>query len=428
MKKQGKDNFWKIFLTITMIVIVTLFSSIAWLKFLYLRAPEDITLASELGVNFDPSIDPFKNLKKEPTSAIISGYLYQDSIPFGFEDWSWNTVTNWRSPDGEPTNSFAMKTSFLVPWSGVRLNSSVLDISKFKSVVINIKPEAETQELYIELYDKSGISYGKQALSWYGNNSNIKFGEWNTIQIPIKNLIKESENSISGFSISSKGVGVILVDSIRLVEENYDHAKWLDIVQDDVWAGSDPFKNMTQVNLPYLENFSLESAKSWRELFGTFNKNGNNYLIGPTPKKTTGSMVVFGGGKDWIDYKIDTKVYWGQTSAFAILARFVDDSNFVSCSFSNYGMLVQIYEVKDGKSTLVGQTPPLAIRDYEPWKDVKHSMSVYGNKVTCFMDGEEVISSEINTLPKAGTFGLETWSQNSHDYGHKVLLIEVNSI
>ena len=272
---------------------------------------------------------------------------------------------------------------------------------------------------------------GKQSIGWYTESSNLIPMTWNYVSIPLVNLLKTSDvnTEITGFSISSDKAGIVFIDSVRLEKTGTTHSKWKEaILSYTTWIGSDPFTGVLQLDLPYSLTITPEDLKSWRELFGIFEKFDNGLHIGPSAKKTNGSMAVYGGGKYWADYREEATVYWGMTSTFSLLARFQNDANFVSCAYSNYGAVVQIYVVKDGASTLMGQTPGLAIRDYEPWKDVKQAMEVQGNTVSCFMDGEKVLSATLPNMATSGTVGFETWSFHSDDYPHKILSFEVTPI
>ena len=83
-----KDNFWKIFWSVVGVFVIFGIFSVGWLKFLYFTAPEDGNLALAVGVTFNSGKDPFTRIKQDQKFNLVSGYLYQDSIPFGFEDWS----------------------------------------------------------------------------------------------------------------------------------------------------------------------------------------------------------------------------------------------------------------------------------------------------------------------------------------------------
>ena len=428
-----KDNFWKIFWEVFGTFAILGIIAFGWLKFSYLNQPDDNSRALSVNVTFDPSKDPFANrVRARQAISLVSGYLYQESIPFGFDDWSWDSQTNWRSNENVKDGSYAIKTKFQKSWSGIRLNSPLIDISSYKSISLAVFPDQNVGNMYIELHDKYGNSMGKQSMGWYTDSFNLTPNVWNVVIIPLENLLSSSNKSaeITGFSISGEKAGQSFIDSIHLEKDVVAHSKWKETIPGPggKWIGSDPFTGISQIELPYFLSFTSDDLKSWRELFGQFEKFENGIHIGPSPKKTNGSMTVFGGGKDWTDYRAEATVYWGMTSTFSLLARFKDDSNFVSCAYSDYGAVVQIYIVKDSVSTLVGQTPGLAISNYEPWKDVKHALEVRGNRVSCFMNGEKVLSATLPSTISSGTVGFETWSFHSDDYPHKVLSFEVKPI
>lgn len=425
-----KDNFWKIFWSTIGMFLFLIVLMVSWLKFFYINAPENTNLAQAIGITFDPTKDPFSQNTQKRKFEPISGYLYRDSIPFGMEDWSWDTETNWRTKDGS-NDTYVINTYFQKAFGGIRLNSPEFDVSKYKSISFDLKTNDDVDDLYIELHDKYGNSMGRQSIKWYTDDS-LHLNTWSQVRIPLNNLINSGEKSITGFSISSKKEGSVSIDSIKLETSEVAHEKWVNTeINNEIlyeWIGSNPFKDIEQDTLPLVTTFKKEEMAKWKTLFGIFEQKGNELLTGPEPKKTSGSMAVFGGGKNWTNYKADSVVYWGITSSLSLLARFQNDSNFVSCAYSNYGMIVQIYLVKNGESNLISQSPTLEITSYEPWKNVKHSIEVIDDEVSCYMDGKKVLKAQLPDMPKNGTVGFETWSKNSNDYPHKVLSLSVSSI
>jgi hypothetical protein len=427
-----KDHFWTVFWSAAGVFILFLGSLVIWLKFLYLNLPDDPQLALAVGVTFDPSKDPFEASSTNRTpSSLFSGYLYEDSIPYGFSDWSWDTAINWRNNTDPTEGSYAAYVQFLKPWAGARLATRPLNLSSYNSLKVAVKPDANVQDLYIQLYDKYGNASPRQSLGWYAASGSLTQGQWNTVLIPLDNLLSSADEkkSVTGFSISSETPGGTYMDDVELKADLVVRDKWKEPENSTyAWIGSDPFSGTVQVPLPYTMSFDDESLKSWKQLFGQFTKMNDAILVGPVPKKTTGSMAVFGGGKDWTDYRVDATAYWGVASSLSLIARFQNDKNFVSCAYSNYGQIVQIYSVKDGDSELLGQTPALAISGYEPWKNVKQGMEVRGDRVSCYLNGDKVLSADISDMPPSGTVGIETWTQNSEDYGHKILDLSVNPL
>ena len=427
-----KDRFWRIFWSAGGIVVLVYAIGIVWLRFSYLHAPDDATLAAAVDVSYDPSRDPFSRATGEQNSvqnALASGYLYRDSLPLGFEDWSWGIGANWRSNLKTFEDSFALQAQFLEPWGGIRLNASGgIDISEYRSVSLSVHPDGPLTDLYIDLYDNYGNSMGRQSLAWYAPEGKLVPNTWNTLAIPLANLVAPTNTKIiTGFSISvGTETGAAFIDAVHLEKELIAHSRWEEPVAAQGWE--DLFVSTVPVSLPYSLSLSDEGVDMWRPLFGKFEKGKDGVLIGPLEKKTNGSMAVFSGGKNWKDYRADATVYWGMTSTFSLLVRFSDDANFVSCAYSNYGAVIQIYQVKNGESTLIGQSPLLAIRAYEPWINAKHAAEVRGDRVSCFMDGEKIISATLPDMSKEGTVGLETWSINSDDYPHVLKELTVTSL
>ncbi|HEY4498977.1 MAG TPA: hypothetical protein VJH94_02855 [Candidatus Paceibacterota bacterium] len=425
-----KDTFWKIFGSIVGGFLLLLCFGILWLKISYLHQPDDVSLAEAVEVTFDPTRDPFEKAgKNEKNVALVSGFLYRDSLPFGFEDWSWDSIVDWRSSMERFEGAYSLHAAFLKPWAGIRLNIPDQDVSSYRSLSLAVFPDSAINDLYLEFHDTFGRSLGRQSLAWYAESGVLIPNTWNTISIPLENLVTApaEKTKITGFSISVENPGSVFLDAIRLETSPIAHARWSE-PEGKPGLGQDPFAGMTQVDLPYTLSSRTEDVAMWQPLFGQFEKTNNGVLIGPIPKKTNGSMTVFGGGKEWANYRVNANVYWGMTSTFSILVRFIDDGNFVACAYSNYGAVIQIYQVKKGASTLLGQTPLLAIRTYKPWGNAKHGASVQGNKVSCYMDGEKVLSATLSGMPATGSVGIETWSINSDDYPHVLQELHISSL
>src|SRR5262249_23647065 len=127
-------------------------------------------------------------------------------------------------------------------------------------------------------------------------------------------------------------------------------------------------------------------------------------------------------------YKIDTVLDWGPTESYSILVRFKDDANFVSCAFGNYDATVQIYSVENGVSTSEGQSPLLAVRAFEPWKDAHASASVQDDKVTCYVDGEAALPATLPDMAAKGGVGFETWTRNTYDPPHTLKSLNITAL
>jgi len=420
------DRFWKLFWMV--VGVFTVLFGITVGALIYFYNPTKTADAAAVGVVFDASKDPFENRRPPDTRPKFTGeYFYQDALPLAFADWSWGVSIDWNSTDMSYEGTNSAKINFLQDWSGMRVNASDFDVSQYQGISLAVYPRGNLGDLYIELFDTYGNSLGKQSLSWYTQNGTLTQNAWNEIVIPFTNLFPEGQGTrpITGYAISTVHPGTAYIDSVHLESSVAPHARWYEPKPADASA---PEKPDTPIALPYTLSFDPTVKDQWRTEFGKFEPTPNGIRVGTVPEKTTGSMSVIRGGQNWDNYTIDTTTYWGQTSSLSILVRFKDDANFISCAFSNYDAVVQLYDVKNGVSTQIGASPGLAIRTYEPWKDAKAGASVKGDRVTCYVDGEQALSYEIPDISPIGSAGIETWTQNTYDSPHLLQQFDVKPL
>lgn len=409
------DKFWKLFWTVVGVLAILYFVGVVLLIYFY--NPTKTADAAAVGIVFDPSRDPFEGKRYNDTRPKFMGeYFFEDTLPLAFADWSWGVSMDWNSRDVSYEGMNSFKIHFLQDWSGMRVNVSDIDLASYQGISLAVFPKGDLGDLYIELFDTYGNSLGEQSLSWYTEGGKLTPERWNVVVIPFENLFPTGEHKrpITGYAISTVHPGVAYVDSVRLVASVAPRSRWYKPKPTEAV----PEKPDPPIALPYSLSFMPNVSDEWRTEFGQFSVTPNGIRIGTVPEKTTGSMSYVRGGENWSDYSVDTTLYWGQTSSFSILVRYTDDANFVSCAFSNYNALVQLYEVKKGVSTLLGTSPSLPVRSYEPWKDAKAGASAEGSRVSCYVDGSKVLSYEVPNIAKTGSAGIETWTQNTYDSPH----------
>ncbi len=137
---------------------------------------------------------------------------------------------------------------------------------------------------------------------------------------------------------------------------------------------------------------------------------------------------MFRGGKSWSDYAVSATVDWGITSTFSLLTRLTDSQNFASCAYSYYGQTVQIYIVKNGVSTQMGQTPTLPTKHDGAWEGMQAKAVVKGDTVSCYAAGEKVLSAQLPDMAKSGTVGIEAWDKNQYASAHAIRSFEVRPL
>lgn len=420
------DTFWKLFWMTVGTLVLLYFVAILALTYFY--DPTKTADAAAVGIIFDPSRDPFEGRRLSDNRPSFAGeYFFQDSLPLSMADWSWGVRVNWNAADTAYSGAQSFRVTFLQDWSGVRAQAPDIDISKFDGISLSVYPE-DMDDLFLEVFDQYGNSLGRQSLGWYTESGKLQKNTWNQVSVPFANLfpVGQAKRTISGYAISTVHPGVTYVDEVRLESSVPAHARWYE--PKPVEYVEVPEKPETPASLPYTLAYTPETSTLWKTIFGRFDVTATGVRIGTNPQKTTGSMSYIKGGQNWADYRIDTKLYWGQTSAFSILLRYVDDANFVSCAFSHYNEIVQIYSVQKGVSTLLATSPTLPIDAQEPWRDAKAGASVQGDRVSCYVNGEKVLSATIPEMSLFGKAGLETWTRNTFDSPHTLQEYSVTAI
>ncbi len=422
------DNFWKFFWIGT--GTVTTLGLIAALSLFVFNTRQGDLLAA-VGVTYQDGKDPFEGstlgMLGGGSVTLNSGFLYQNGLPLHFKSWTWETADDWRSGEQKQEGNYALKAVFAKPGGTVGMNGPEIDIKNMKSLSLWVRIDANVSDLLINVYDKNGNAFSQQSVAWYADGGVLTPDTWVHVVLPMRNFANgTAPGVITGFSISGKNPGVAFIDAVQLTKTDAEHAVWV-APPEPVGQAFNPFATSSPASLPYTFNPSPDSLARWYTYFGSFGPGKSGEIeVGPSEAtKSTGSMTVFRGGRNWSDYHVDTTIDWGQVSVFSLLARFVDDGDFVSCAFSRYGETAQLYQVKKGESNFISQTPPLAVKDYEPWVGVNMGIEVQGDRVSCYINGTEVLHATLSDMPQNGSMGFETWDPNPAAAPHTLKSLNV---
>jgi hypothetical protein len=419
-----RDRFWETFwLSFFGLTLLSILGSGA-LFFSHIHGIN----AAAVGIVFDPNRNPFETTLHRTNTALVDGYIYRNSLPLGVSHWSWDSSVDWISTAKVYEGSAALRATFLKPWAGVGLNGFSIKRSDYRSVSLAVYPDNSVEDLYLELYDAEGNSMGRQSLAWYAPGGKFKTNTWQYLSVPLENLVGSSRTSaITGLSVSAQNAGQAYLDSIQFTTTSVVHPLWT-LPQYVEQPPYNPFATSTPTPLPYIASFNETDFSRWHSYYGRFERSEGSFKIGPKLPDMNDSVSAYRSGFAWSDYRVDVRLDWGLTSAFSILLRLTDASNFVSCAFSYYGQTATIYHVKNGVSTALIQSPALAIPFYEPWKDVKVGAAVQGNRVSCFVNGERIIWIDVPDLTRFGTLGLEAWDANVNSSPHTIHKLEVRQL
>lgn len=412
------DHFWKsLWLLFSGAVILCTLAS-ALLFFAHVGNID----AGAVGVDYTPDKDPFEtSLHKTATSVVTGGYVYKDALPLGVSSWNWDSSIDARSTEQVYEGSAALKAVFTKEWAGFGISGFSINTAGQKTLSLAVYPDSNVGDLYVELYDNKGVSLGQQSLGWYASGAALIPNQWQIVSIPVQNFMGSSTAStVTALSINTTSPGTAYVDAVQFNNTPSDHAPWVYKAPVGYVAPPfNPFATSTAVSLPYTLVFSANYDDNWFSTRGFFEQAYDSFKIGPLKGENSDALAFFRGGKAWNDYEVSSSVIWGTTRVFALLLRVQDNSDYVSCSFSNSGDTIQMYDVVGGVSTMVAQSDKIHYSDWTGGIEGPGAI-VHGNTLTCSLDGKQYLSHDISDIPAQGSVGMEAWDQDDTLTAHQI--------
>ncbi len=431
-----KGSFWSPFLFFFGGIALAALAIGGWVFVRYVQSDNPASVIQGHDFAHDPfsrPLIPYSDITNYDSTqappALRNGFLYQDAMVNGFGAWGWHASGVWASTEQVAEGAYSLKVSYDQPFGSFGASGfSTLLSTSTQSLSLMVYPDAEVSDVRVLLFDEQGHALREQSLGWYTLNGKLLPGVWQKVTIPISNLISSSTLGITGFGFAGSATGTAYFDAVQFSPQTISVAPWVPKV-DDVGEGVyDPLATSTQFSLPYTMKMGPGGLVGWHTFFGRLAMSRSWLSVGPAQGSNTDSLSVFRSGKLWQDYQIDTTLDWGETSVFSLIMRFVNDRNYLSCAYSHYGETVQIYQMKDGVSTMIAQSPGLSIPFYSPWEHVSLTGQVYGNTVACFLDGEKVLTANATGAPSTGSAGIEAYDQNPFASPHHVHEFRVRGI
>ncbi len=409
MKKKNQLTFWNIYGIACIVVFVCLFGVVAFITFTNGPAvvlPDSIVTPSK-APRF--ALGAFNQKNTQPQ-------IFSDSVKFGWNEASWGgsavPTTELRS-----TGEKSLKVSVAEEWGGVIFEPKAA-VASGSSVSFDVSSKAALESLYVEISSGTRNSY-RAPLSWYKSAQNS--GDWIHVVVPLSHA-STTPHALKSISFISKTPTALYLDSIGLTNEVSAQS----VVYVAPPDGS-PIVITGKSVLPYSAQFNT----LWTSAYGRFSPRGETALIGPkaSEKGSQGSLAIFTDGGAWTDYRVTTHMKWGTTETYGLVARYTDDRNYVSCDFSDNYSMVSLFQVKNGFSTQLGDTPELPRKSFYE-RDIEHvnEIEVVGNRVSCYLDGDRVISMNVPGISATGTVAVASWTRYPDAFPHHILKFEVSQV
>ena len=163
--------------------------------------------------------------------------------------------------------------------------------------------------------------------------------------------------------------------------------------------------NNNEKDLNYTDNFTKNNG--WLQGWGVLAFSKNKMSISDSPTDDSG-MTFLAGSYLWKDYFFQVRTSIQNGGAFALVARYEDENNYVACDFTDIHVaLAQHANGQDKPDTEVLQQTNLG-----SGRIANVGVAVFGNQVSCFLDGKAVISGIISDDLANGGIGFKLWDTN----------------
>lgn len=301
------------------------------------------------------------------------------------------------------------KTHFRLPTSSAGEISPALT----NRLWIENEGRIETEEEYYERVS-SDLKNSKEKLEELLNKSVIAFAlPYGDFGERRSNYPKASEILINITYLNYDLIFYEFPYKYRIYRSNYNDDKYNEnyilsrIPSDHLSKDHEELLNLIEasrsVELPYYEDYSNQDR--WVRISGRATFNNESISLYPDSEINSRLSITsyLDGSYMWEDYTYTAQLKESDASVVSLISRFKDPENFVACKFQ--GDTVSIIRAKKGEPqrTILSERIP---NNQTILPNSRISMSVYDNRVACYIGSEKIISEVVSDIPSHGGVGI----------------------
>lgn len=172
---------------------------------------------------------------------------------------------------------------------------------------------------------------------------------------------------------------------------------------------------------PYFDDFLTDHG--WLEGWGTRIIDKDLMLTGANPAEDS-SLTFLDGSYLWKNYILRSRVMLAKGRSFAVLARYKNGDNYVSCDFDQEQVAVS-QRLKGQENTLVKVDQNL---DFMSQREIEAGMIVEDEKVSCLVDGKIAAEATVAKDFSSGGVGFKTWDARLNNSSLVIKSVKVENI
>jgi peptidoglycan/xylan/chitin deacetylase (PgdA/CDA1 family) len=173
--------------------------------------------------------------------------------------------------------------------------------------------------------------------------------------------------------------------------------------------------------LPFSDNFEKDSG--WVKNWGEMSLDNKSLFLGSNDK-AQGSLIFLSGGLNWVNYSYRAYIDWLGGEDAALVARFKDSDNFVSCRIGD-GQVSIAQRINGVDEILETKKEEFVLQLY----GASLEMIVQNNTVSCLVEGKEIAKTDkLSPLLNSGSIGFSSWDRSSNNSAILIKYVSVEEI
>jgi peptidoglycan/xylan/chitin deacetylase (PgdA/CDA1 family) len=168
--------------------------------------------------------------------------------------------------------------------------------------------------------------------------------------------------------------------------------------------------------LPFNDDF--EKYLGWKKYYGSLSYS-NGMVLESEEGGGNGAAVFLDGTQQWTDYFLEAQITWEKGSNVFIMARFIDDNNYLLCNYSDNN--IKIEQKIAGKNVVIKNKQRVFELDKN---DFKFGIKAKDDSIECMLDNKIILSTGGIDGNQLGGVGFKIWDEKIGN--SKVLIKQVN--
>lgn len=171
-------------------------------------------------------------------------------------------------------------------------------------------------------------------------------------------------------------------------------------------------------SLLYEDTFFKDNG--WLDGWGK-SKLEHGLLLTEATADENSSLTFLDGTALWKDYRSQADVELVTGNSFSVVARYNNGNNYASCDFSNSH--ISLTQRIQGNEIIISESDK--VFPINGGQSMNVGVGVHGSQISCYLNGEEIVSGNLSPSLDHGGIGFKTWNANVNNSSLLVKKVKV---